>query len=349
MDLDTEFGFGSTVGAPPIFDVNFNSTLEGQANAISPLNVNLTDGVGFITPTSVALTGNDLNIEAPPYELDLTDRFGNAFSTVNIQGNPNVDLRTLTPYDWADIYLSRLTNPPTGAQETAVITFFDNMINAGIFQGSTKIELDIGGNAADHSWNARYPFDNNSSMRSEYIGSPTHNANGVSLNGTTQAVRTNCYVRYLEDFNKEIAIYVRSCPYIDGQTIFNAGNSYSPQGYTFFQSLSRNRWATEGLAIGPNTLAILGLNSIGRDSSTTMYMKRNNIHAPFSPFTGAAVYNKVGDEITLGAFMNQALVFSSFAQMNYCYVRIGSALNDVQQTDHYNIVQALQTALGRQV
>jgi hypothetical protein len=46
-------------------DVNFNGTLEGQANAQIPLNVNLTDGVNPITPTSVALTGNDLDIEIP--------------------------------------------------------------------------------------------------------------------------------------------------------------------------------------------------------------------------------------------------------------------------------------------
>lgn len=47
-------------------DVNFNGTLEGQADATLPLNVNLTDGSGDVTPTSVALTGNDLDIVIPP-------------------------------------------------------------------------------------------------------------------------------------------------------------------------------------------------------------------------------------------------------------------------------------------
>jgi hypothetical protein len=46
-------------------DVNFNGTLEGQADATIPLNVNLTDGVSDVTPTSVALTGNDLDIVIP--------------------------------------------------------------------------------------------------------------------------------------------------------------------------------------------------------------------------------------------------------------------------------------------
>jgi hypothetical protein len=46
-------------------DVNFNGTLEGQADATIPLNVNLTDSLGDVTPTSVALTGNDLDIVIP--------------------------------------------------------------------------------------------------------------------------------------------------------------------------------------------------------------------------------------------------------------------------------------------
>jgi hypothetical protein len=55
-----------TAGGPSEIDVNFNGNLEGQANALIPLNVNLTDGVSDITPTSVALTGNDLDITIVP-------------------------------------------------------------------------------------------------------------------------------------------------------------------------------------------------------------------------------------------------------------------------------------------
>jgi hypothetical protein len=56
---------GSGGAGPTNIDVNFNSNLEGQANATNPLNVNLTDGVNPVTPTSVLLTGNDLDIVIP--------------------------------------------------------------------------------------------------------------------------------------------------------------------------------------------------------------------------------------------------------------------------------------------
>jgi len=47
-------------------DVNFNNELQGQADTTLPLNVNLTDGLTSIIPTSVALTGNDLDITIVP-------------------------------------------------------------------------------------------------------------------------------------------------------------------------------------------------------------------------------------------------------------------------------------------
>lgn len=47
-------------------EVFFNEETQGFADATIPLNVNLTDGVDPIIPTSVALTGNDLDITIVP-------------------------------------------------------------------------------------------------------------------------------------------------------------------------------------------------------------------------------------------------------------------------------------------
>lgn len=55
----------TTGGGVSEIDVNFNGILEGQADATIPLNVNLTDSLGDVTPTSVVLTGNDLDIVIP--------------------------------------------------------------------------------------------------------------------------------------------------------------------------------------------------------------------------------------------------------------------------------------------
>lgn len=274
------------------------------------------------------------------------DRFGNTLPTV--VGSGDITLNW-TSYDFADAYIASLTNPPTGSQLTAVYTFFDDMISNNLFQGAQKIELCIGGNAADHAVNARYPFNNNSSMRSEYIGSPTHNANGVSLNGTTQAVRTNAYARHLNDYDKQVSIYIRNDNF--GGFIFNAGAAQFTQSFGIWEDAGTSRYRNynEGLTISPFSSGQTGLHSQSRESATTMRMRRNASNQPASPYTTTANYQKVGDEFTIGASMSNLLAFANFKILNYSYFRVGNALTDAQEVIHYNIVQALQTALGRQV
>jgi len=66
-------------GGATDINVNFNGTLEGIADATIPLNVYLTDTVGNdITPTSVGLNGNDLDIVIP----DALVQSGVAFKTI---------------------------------------------------------------------------------------------------------------------------------------------------------------------------------------------------------------------------------------------------------------------------
>jgi hypothetical protein len=333
--------------------IEVNTVNEGAIPSVGTIEIDITDGVNPVTPNDVTIVGRKVTVEVPSgggsYDLDLVDRFGNAFPTKQVTANATWDLRTLTPFDWADLYLSRLTNPPTGAQLTAVYTYFSDMVTAGLFQGSTKIELDIGGNAADHAWNARYPFDNNSSMKSEYIGSPTHDANGVHLNGTSQAVRTNAYARHLNDFDKQVSIYIRNNNF--GGVIFHAGEVWSNNGFGIWEDggASRYRNSNEGTSISPFSSGQTGLHSQSRESLSTLRMRRNAINQTFSPLTTITNYNKVADEFVIGASMAQSLALSRFKILNYCYFRVGNALTDAQEIDHYNIVQALQTALARQV
>lgn len=55
-----------TNGGSSSIDINFNSEFQGTADATIPFNVNLTDGLTTIVPTSLVLTGNDLDITIEP-------------------------------------------------------------------------------------------------------------------------------------------------------------------------------------------------------------------------------------------------------------------------------------------
>jgi hypothetical protein len=122
-------------------DVNFNGTLEGQADATIPLNVNLTDGVSDITPTSVALTGNDLDITIVPS--------GVLFKT--IEPSQYTSYRTgdegwRVQNNWFDY--TPPTNPKAVAElDYTNVNFFSTLKNPLIVNGvsSTRRFVDING------------------------------------------------------------------------------------------------------------------------------------------------------------------------------------------------------------
>jgi hypothetical protein len=98
MDLDTEFGFGSTVSAAPNFDLN------------------------------------------------LVDRYGNSFPTKQVTANANWDLRTLTPYDMADIFLNELSSPTITVQN-AINYYVENMDLADLWDDLYTCHPLVNGNA----------------------------------------------------------------------------------------------------------------------------------------------------------------------------------------------------------
>lgn len=49
----------------PDSNVSVNAVLQGQAVSVKPVNIQLTNGVTTVTPTSVSLVGNTVNIQVP--------------------------------------------------------------------------------------------------------------------------------------------------------------------------------------------------------------------------------------------------------------------------------------------
>jgi hypothetical protein len=274
----------------------------------------------------------------------LTDRFGNTLPSTTIANNASIDLRTLNPYDWADIYLSRLLNPPTGAQETAVIQFFTDITDAGIFQKAVSIPLIIGGSAADHSWNARYPFDNRKSSRLEFIGSPTHSSTGIVTNGTTSGAFVIAAGSLLEFKNKQVSCYVRV-----------ANNGALNNSVAFGMGVGNG-----GIKMIPNTIGI-NPQLVAEGGSLTVAVPKNGFFTLQSNGTvlegqfyrngiylGTASNSSIDMQSGCG-FGTQSVVIDRPAPLDFSYAYIGAVLTSAQELDHYNIVQTLQTALSRQV
>lgn len=334
----------------PTQEIQNNGVASGFIPSVGTINVT-TNAV----PTSFTITGRTIDIVVPSgagsYDIDLVDRFGNTFPTASVSANATWDLRTLTPFDWADLYLNRLVNPPTGAQLTAVLNFYDDIFAAGIGAKATGgFWLIIGGTANDHSWNSRYAFDNELSGKLTYLGSPTHNANGIITNGSSQLIRTAIMSSNLKLNNKQFSIYKRNQSTAANNTWFAAGdpnnfiNSFGLQGY---YGNTRAYWTADGS--GPNFLqsqsATDGLHTLRRSATTTSnYLIDGSI---VSSSTSAS--NATGQQFVIGGqlTLNQAITLASPIECSYIF--IGDALTDLEEADHNSIVVALQTAFSRNV
>ena len=177
----------------PDSQINVNSVDSGNVVSVKTIDVNLEDSLGApVVPTSVGLVGNTLTIEVPSgggsYDLDLVDRFGNTFPTKQVTANATWDLRTLTPFDYADLFLSREANWGGATIENALIDLVDDLVNAGFWTRLINFHPHIGTTANNHKWNLKYPFNTRESFSEIYTGT-THDAFGVEL--LTNDTKTN--------------------------------------------------------------------------------------------------------------------------------------------------------------
>lgn len=332
----------------PTQSIENNGVASGSILSVGTINVTTN-----VPPTSFNVSGRNIDIVVPSgggsYDLDLVDRFGNAFPTKQVTANATWDLRTLTPYDWADLYLNELTASYSSTITNAVIQLVTDLHNAGVFQLRTNIYPYLGGNAVDNSLNLRYPFKNFQSGQLKFIGSPTHNSNGVTI--VTGSV-----------------IIANSCP-----------DNYAPYDLNVFHYSRTNNqragnpadWCAQGFGIDRHYLIMRG------DSSNNTYIAIGNgtgflttansdggFH--FNGGFGAGVAKLVRNGTTVlasltdgggnlnarcftmgGTFENNFPAQPSLR--NYAAWAIGRRLTDTQMADEYTAWQNFQTSLGRQI
>jgi hypothetical protein len=331
----------------PNSQINVNGVDSGDVVSVKTIDVNLEDSLGDpVTPTSVGLVGNTLTIEVASgggsYDIDTTDRFGNVLPTIIVSANTTLNWNS---YDFADLYLSRLLNPPTGAELTAVYTFFDDMITAGVFQKSNGIGLIIGGSDVDHSWNARYPFDKRNSGILQYIGSPTHSSTGIETNGTTSAAYVSMGSALMDFRDKQISCYVRVANDGAGATSVSFGAGSGNGGIKMCPRTlgATPQYFAEGSAIGAPT------NKDGFISLKNLSGTGQAYHNGVSIGTNSSASADMMCPIGFGAQILASGTIDRPCPINFSYYYFGSALTDTQELDHYNIVQALQVALSRNI
>ena len=338
----------------PDSQINVNSVDSGDVVSVKTIDVNITDGVDPVTPTNVTLTGNTLEIEVPSgggsYDIDTTDRFGNVLPTIIVSANTTLNWKS---YDYADFLMTQYTGTYTSGEELAIFDAIDDWVTAGIWEKRVCTFLFTGKNATDNSLNAKYPFlDQNSGVMS-FLGSPTHDSNGVTF-GATSAAFVNINRSQLKSQNFNVFIYSRTnnLPTSDASDFIFTGNPVS------FMNIRDNNANRVGLSDGGQFGYTSSVNSDStggyhanfiNGTNASLMVKNGLTGSPLRTLTAGTNINNY-QRIGLGGQVNLNNSVQFTTSRNYAGFAFGDALTNTQMQDDYDIWQQFQTDFnGRQL
>lgn len=232
-------------------------------------------------------------------------------------------------------------------QKDAVETLVLQLKAGGVWSKCTAIYPFVGGTAGTHAVNLRadtFPI--------TWSGTVTHNANGITGNGTTGFGTCVGLTKTILGATHHMGVYARTFPI--GASFQNYCGTESGGSYYLIQiNNAASPYTYEAYAGAPGTEASVaqalertGLLLYSRSSTTDL--KLYNGETAFATSVVAAVSTAAPD-ICLLARNNGSGSGTGFSAVNLAFASFGEALNalDVEVLDA--AVQNYQTALGRRV
>jgi len=211
----------------------------------------------------------------------------------------------------------------------------------------------VGGTASTHKFNLKDPRDLDAAFRLTFFGSPTHSADGMQGNGSSQYARTHitplshfslnnasgfCYINQSGNVGYDFASW--------GGALFGGG---------FFLTVYRSAGNPNSLITVNNVTSdslsaastIEGFNGINRINSTQTQFNKNGT---INTFTRNSE-NRSRVQIYLMAFNDGGGGnFESpgaYSNRRYAFFSFGEGLDSIEQGNLKTIIDTFQTALGR--
>jgi len=239
-------------------------------------------------------------------------------------------------------FISRagITNP---AQKTAINNLVIALKGYGIWSKMVALYPYVGGSASSHAQNLV-----NSSFTISWNGTVTHNANGVTGNGSTGYGDTTCKASDV-GVNGGLSTYLRALPTGDNNCSIGMQNA-SDRGYEIIMNVSFGQkygiWGATASIASQSTVPATGLYSVNRTSSTALTLYRNGSSIA-SDSTSSSLSATALNIYTLALNNNGST--SSFSEENCALDAIHQGLTASEESNFYTAVQSYQTALSRQV
>jgi hypothetical protein len=237
-------------------------------------------------------------------------------------------------------------NTIKGALNTVVVDLKAN----GLWAKGKLINPVAGGTDATHKYNLKDPRDLDAAYRLTFSGTVTHSSTGMTGNGSTGYANTflNPNTAYPTTGLMSIGIYSRTN--VSATTVDIGALSGATNYIQIFSNFSSQFY---GQVNAPNiTAAVANTDSRGwffacRTGATDTYIQRNLVETAFTG--GTQSLGMVNNNIFVMAQCNTSGNPSLYSTRQIAFIWIGDALTVGEADILYNIIQAYQTALGRQL
>jgi hypothetical protein len=288
----------------------------------------------------------------PTYTLtatQLNNRILNSFS-IPSSAAPVI---IVDPNAQAFITAAGITDP---TQQSAIDNLVIGLKADGIWTNMTAIYPFVGGTASTHKYNLKDPRDLDAAYRLAFNGGWTHNANGITGNGT------NTYADTFSFSSRTIGIYSRVNGKFLGQTAASEDSEGFYSNYVGFEMSGNILWANNnGINISgaPFTKMYTVVDS-NNSSANSLKVYRNGIDTLTPSSAGATPWSKSINYV-LGATRFADYGYNMYPTPNNVYESgfgvanialacfSDSMFTALQASNLNNRVVTFQTALSRNV
>jgi hypothetical protein len=293
-------------------------------------------------------SGDQVRVNVTAAGTATTERIG----TLYAQGASSAfSVTTGVTYDAASDAFFVATGITDDTQQSAIDALVIGLKNNSIWTKFKAIYPFVGGSAGTHKYNLKDPRDLDAAYRLTFSGSWTHNANGITGDGSTAYADTHfvCSTAFTSTSSASLGIYCRTQA-TNGSAPYDMAAA-GPGDTNTVCCISRYSNNSAFFALGTTSFAVSvassdarGLFAAVRDNGTTTKGYKNG--SSIVSGTDAAVFPAYS--IYIGACNRQGTT-SYFSDKNWALAFIADALTSGEMSTLYSLVQTFQTALSRNV
>lgn len=241
-----------------------------------------------------------------------------------------------------------ITDP---TQRNAVNTLVVGLKANSLWTKCVAIYPFVGGSATSHKFNLKNPADTDAAFRLSFSGGWTHDANGALPNGTNAVAETYIVLSTALSASPHMSYYSRTNGNTNTDQIDIGVSSGSQLSWIsawykasgFNNVLARNTSSTVLLdgGVTSDSRGLYQINKVGTSSK----LQRNDTILDTETDTQS---NPTVFTVRIGC-LNAGGNNSLFTNRQCAFASIGNGFSDAEAVTFYNLVQAYQTALSRNV